>query len=117
MLTQIRAAALTLLLAAGFLGVTAAPARADDVYCPPLGGDCIVVVTKPGNGGGGGDSGGGGSSGLAARSVTLRGTVSLIPVGPLQVAGPRNPDRAAPGGQRSLPGCGAACGPGFGAYR
>jgi hypothetical protein len=47
---------------------TATPALADYVYCPPYGGDCVVVVGNPGGpgspGGPGGPGGGGGGGGV-----------------------------------------------------
>lgn len=50
--------ALCILAATGF--VSARPAAADYVYCPPAGGPCVVIVTTPGGPGGGGGSGGSG---------------------------------------------------------
>lgn len=71
MLTRVlgRAAAVLVLAAAG-VAVVSAPAQADYVYCPPLGGVCYVVVTSPGGPGGGGGGGGGGGS---VRTCTWAG--------------------------------------------
>src|SRR5262249_36557898 len=53
----------TAVAVAGLSLATATPALADYVYCPPYGGDCVVVVGDPGGPGSPGGPGGGGGGG------------------------------------------------------
>jgi hypothetical protein len=56
------AAALATVACLAVVLVRAEPALADFVYCPPDGGDCVVVVGTPAGPGSGGGGGGGGGS-------------------------------------------------------
>lgn len=75
---RLAAIAVTLAVAAGWLTLTAGPAAADYVYCPPEGGDCYLVVTNPGGPGGPGNGGGGGGGGGGVLRCSTDGEGGMI---------------------------------------